>query len=308
MSRDMLTLHEIALKYAKKQPGIVDDLTEDAPVLKHILWQGSTHGMWNVAEKYTDVDGVGFVKPDTPLPTMQVSSDLVHTDLGILGGKMVVPSDRALSMGGVQKYVADRQSVILRDAGMTAEKQIIFDYWLRAAKKDGTLYDAKGTAKGWFILAVRFEKGVNCGLYDPAQFDTGRLLKISFTNDGAEHTIATGEYRGVVGYEVLYRGRFGYQILDPKRTVAAIVNIDETNKPTTAQIDDMIAQVRGTPGSTYLVMSPRAKIHGINPYKTENVQLANNDTDAKTRVETWNGISILTSYNIMDKIEHVTVG
>ena len=29
MSSNMLTLHEIAMKHAKKQPGIVDDLTED---------------------------------------------------------------------------------------------------------------------------------------------------------------------------------------------------------------------------------------------------------------------------------------
>ncbi len=70
-------------------------------------------------------------------------------------------------------------------------------------------------------------------------------------------------------------------------------------------IDDMLAQVRSQPGSTYLFCGPRAKIYGINPYKTENVQLVNGDTDAKTRIETWNGISIVTSHNIDDKIAHV---
>ena len=55
----------------------------------------------------------------------------------------------------------------------------------------------------------------------------------------------------------------------------------------------------------YLFCGPRAKIHGINPYKTENVQLVNGDTDARTRIETWNGISIVTSHNIDDKIAHV---
>lgn len=303
----MLTLHEIAVKFAKKQPGMVDDITEDAPVLRRLLWAASTHGLWNVAEKITDIQGPGFVRADAPLPAMQVTSDLVHTDLSLLGGFLACPSERARKFGGHMKYFADKQPVILKQAGMTAERQIILDYWFRAAKKDGTLYDAGGEGKGWFVLAVRFEKGVNCGLYDPGQFDSGRLLTISYPYDGAEHVLHTPGYEGVLGYSVVYRGNFGYQILDAKRTVAACVNIDETHKPTTAQIDDMLAQVRAQPGTTFLVMAPRARIHGINPYKTDNVQLANSDIDAKTRVETWNGITLLTSYNIADQIAHVNV-
>ncbi|MCR5258690.1 MAG: hypothetical protein K6E40_11105 [Desulfovibrio sp.] len=307
MSSNMLTLHEIAMKHAKKQPGIVDDLTEEAPILDRMKWKASTHGLWNVAEKLTDVTGPAFVKPDAPLPEMNVSSDLMHVDLNIMGGVMEVPSERARKLGGPMKYFADKQPTILKKCGMDTEIQIVKENWLKAAVKEKTLYDAGGSGKGWFILAVRFDPEVNVGLYDPQQFDSGRLLKITFPYGGEEHYLHTPGYEGVLGYSVVYRGNFGWQILDAKRTCAAIVNIDETHKPTPAMIDDMLATVRAQPGSTHLVTSHKGKIYGINPYKLEHVELSNGDTDAKTKIETWGGIDILTSYNLTEKIPHVAV-
>lgn len=312
MSCNMMTLHEIGLAWAKKQPGIIDDLTEDSPILDMIKWKAASHKMWNAAEKLVDIDGPGWTEPDAPLPMMQASTDLVHIDLHVLGGQMEVTTQKALKFGGPKKYFADRQNWILRHAGMTTEKQIVLQNMLKAAttwkNKAGVksnVYDAGGSGQGWFILACRFDDQVNVGLYDPDQFDSGRLLKIDFPYNGAEHVLHGSKYEGVLGYSIVYRGNFGYQLLDPERTVAAIVNIDETHKPSVTMIDDMLAQVRSQPGSTYLFCGPRAKIYGINPYKTENVQLVNGDTDAKTRIETWNGISIVTSHNIDDKIAHV---
>lgn len=304
---EMCTLHEIAVKYAKKQSGMVDSLTEEATILAHVKWKPATHGLWNVAEKLTDIQGAGFVEPDAPLPYMSASTDLVHTDLHVMGGTMEVPTQRAKKFGGATRYFAERQNYILKKAGMDTERQIVLENWLKGAKSAKNLWNAGGTGEGWFILAVRFDELSNVGLYDPDQFESGRLLKIDFPYGGNEHYLHSPRYEGVLGYSVTYRGNFGYQMLDAGRTVAAIVNIDETHKPTPAMIDDMLAQVRSQPGSTYLFTSPRGKIYGINPYKTDNVQLAGNDTDAKTRVETWNGVSIVTSHNIAEKIANVVV-
>lgn len=303
----MQTLHEIAIKHAKKQAGMVDSLTEESPVLAHVKWKAASHGLWNVAERLTDIQGAGFTEPDAPLPYMSASTDLVHTDLHVMGGTMEVPTQRAKKFGGATKYFAERQNHILKKAGMDTERQLVFMNWLKGAQDEKNLFDAKGTGQGWFILAVRFDELSNVGLYDPDQFDSGRLLKIDFPYNGAEHYLHSPKYEGVLGYSVTYRGNFGYQMLDAKRTVAAIVNIDETHKPSADMIDDLLATVRSRPGTTYLFTSPRGKIYGINPYKVENVQLANNDTEAKTRIETWNGISIVTSHNIAEKIAHVTV-
>ncbi len=307
MSSNMLTLHEIAMKYARKQPGMVDDLTEDSPILDRMKWKAATHGLWNVAEKLTGVTGPAFVKPDAPLPDMNVSSDLVHVDLNIMGGVMEVPSERARKLGGPMKYFADKQPTILKKCGMDTEVQIVKKNWLKAAIDEGNAIDAGGQSTGWFILAVRFDDQVNVGLYDPQQFDSGRLLKITYPYGGQEHYLHGADYEGVLGYSVVYRGNFGWQILDAKRTCAAIVNIDETHAPTVTQIDSMLAQIRAQPGSTHLITSPMGKIYGINPYKTSHVELTNGDTDAKTKIESWGGIDIIVSHNISEKIANVTV-
>lgn len=307
MSGQMSTLHEICLKFARKQPGMADSLTEDAPILRTVRWKPSTHGLWNVAERLEEVTGPAFVEPDAPLPVIRTSSSLVHTDLHVMGGTMEVPTQRALKFGGPAKYFAEKQSTILRRAGMDTEKQLMEKNWLKAAKSAKNLKDAGGTGAGWYLLAVRFDELNNVGLYDPDQFaGGGRLFQIETPYNGSEH-ILHGEYEGVYGYAIIYRANFGWQILDASRTCAAIVNIDEEHKPTAAMIDDMLADVRAQPGATYIFCGPKAKIYGLNPYKVDNVQLANNDADAKTRVETWNGISIVVSHNFAAKSPKITV-
>ena len=221
MSTGMMTLHEIAVRHAKKQSGMVDSLTEEAPILDHVRWKAATHGLWNVAEKLTDVEGAAFVEPDAPLPNLSVSTDLVTTDLNVMGGTMEVPTQRAKKFGGPAKYFADKQNYILKKAGMDTERQLVFENWLKGAKATKNLYDAGGKGDGFFILAVRFDELSNVGLFDPDQFDSGRLLKIDFPYGGEEHYLHSPRYEGVLGYSVTYRGNFGYQMLDAARTVQA---------------------------------------------------------------------------------------
>ena len=130
---NMRTLHEIAVKYARKQSGMADSLTEEAPILQHVRWNPASHGLWNVAEKLTDIEGPAFVRPDAPLPQLSVSSDLVTTDLSVMGGVLEVPSQRALKFGGPMKYFADKQNYILKKAGMDTERQLVLENWLKAA-------------------------------------------------------------------------------------------------------------------------------------------------------------------------------
>lgn len=316
MSR-MCTLHELAVKFAKKQPGMVDALTEDAPVLNHISWKQASHGLWHNAEILTDIEGPGFIEFDAPIPVMSTSSDLVRTDLHMLAGGMEVPTQRALKFGGPQKYFADKQDVILREAGMKTEVKLVMDNWLSAAQyvnKHKTeaaagLRNAGGKGPGWFLLAVRMEEQYNCGLFDPGQFEQGRLFKISFPYNGAEHHLKGKNYEGVLGYSIVYRANFGWLLLPQMahRCCSAIVNIDEDNLPTPAMIDDMLSEIRAQSGKTFIFCSPKAKTHAINPHKRDVVQMTQAEKDIKTHVDSWNGIPIITSYNIMNKIQNVKV-
>lgn len=307
MSR-MCTLHELALAQATKQPGMVDSITEDAPILDSLKWIAASHKLWNVAEKLTDIKGAAFTELDAPLAVMTTSSDLVSTDLSVMGGVMEVPTDRAAKFGGPEKYFADRQDRILREAGMTTEKKIVKDCFLKAAVWHKNMRDAGGPGEGWFILAVRFDDLANVGLFDPDQFAQGRLLNISVPYGGQEHYLRGEGYEKVLGYSVVYRGHFGWQILDGKRTCAGIVNIDREHAPTVAMLDDMLADVRAQAGNTVIICGPRAKIYGINPHKEKHVQLVNNDSEIKTLIDVWNGIPIVTSHNINYTLAHQTQG
>ncbi|MCM1237363.1 MAG: hypothetical protein NC489_45435 [Ruminococcus flavefaciens] len=299
------TLHDIAIAKATRQPGMADALTEDAPILKVVKWKEASHGLWHVAEDLTEIKGAAFVEPDAPLPYMHTHSDLVHTDLHILGGTIEVPTQKAMKLGGPARYFADLQNFILRQAGMDTERQLVLRNWLRGAIARGNVKRAGATGKGWFVLAVRFDEHMNCGLYDPDQFDSGRLLKISAPYNGSEHYLHGPDVKGVLGYSVNYRGNFGWQLLHPEVTCSAVVNIDETHAPTVAMIDDILADVRAQPGSTYIFCSPRAKTYAINPHKVEHVRLAVEDKGMKTHVEVWNDISIITSHNFNEKIANV---
>ena len=306
-SDNMLTLHEIGVEYATKQPGMIDSLTEESPILAKIKWIAASHKLWNVAEYVKDIKAPAFVALDAPLPSLGVSTDLKHIDLSAMGGTMEVPSDRAAKFGGFQKYFAKKQPLILKKAGNDTERAIVLNYLLEGAIKNKNVYDAGGSGKGWFLLACRFDQEVNVGLYDPDQFASGRLFNISFPYNGAEHILHSSEYEGVLGYSVVYRTHFGYQLLDPKRTVAAIVNIDMEHHPTVNQIDDMLAQVRAKSGNTFIFTCARGKIYGINPWKEEHIFLTNGDKNANTMIESWGDIPIVTSYNIADQINHVSV-
>lgn len=187
MSTGMVTLHEIAVKHARKQKGMVDSLTEEAPILDHVKWKAASHGLWNVAERLTNIEGPAFVAPDAPLPQLSVSSDLVTTDLHVMGGTMEVPTQRAKKFGGPLKYFAEKQNYILKKAGMDTERQLVFQNWLKGAQAVKNIHDAGGTGGGFFLLAVRFDELSNVGLFDPDQFNSGRLLSIEFPYGGDEH-------------------------------------------------------------------------------------------------------------------------
>ena len=307
MSEMMVTLHELGVEYAKKQPGMIDSFLEDAPIMRMIKWKEATHGLWNVAEKLTDVKAPAFVRFDAPLPQLGASSDLVTTELNKMGGMMEVPSDRAARMGGHIKYFADKQPYILKKSGMDAERVIVLDNLLQGAKVEKNLYDAGGSSKGWFAIACRFDQELNVGLYDSKQFQQGRLFNITPMYGGYEYLLTDPKYRGVPGYGVMYRANFGYQLLDAKRTVAAIVNIDREHYPSPDQIDDMLAQVRAQPGNTYLFMGPRARIYGFYPHKEKHIMYVNGDKNVNTHVELWNDIRMVISHNFDDMIDHITV-
>lgn len=295
------TLHEIALEKARKRPELVDFLTEEAPILNMMKWIPATHGLWNVEEVLDSITGASFTDLGAPLPVMNVETQLRQTYVNLLGGEVEVSKDKADQFGGAQKYFARRESAFFRQAGMDTELAIWRDYWRRAALRH-KLYTSCGAAENAYtIMVVRFDQENNIGIYDPAQFHQGRLLDPSPINGGNLYHLRS--QAGVLGYGVEYRGRFGWQLINPERAVFGLVNVDAEHLPTLAQIEDAIAAVHGPAANTYIFGHHKIVQKTFSAIKQADVMYMNADSNLQTLVGAINGVRVVGSYNLPDGTE-----
>lgn len=295
------TLHEIALDKAKKRPELVDYLTEEAPILNMVKWIAATHGLWNVEEMLDNIQGASFTDLGAPLASMKAETQLRQTYVSLLGGEVEVSKDKAQQFGGAQKYFARREKAFFRQAGMDTELAIWRDYWRKAALREKLVTKCKATKDAYTIMIVRFDGENNVGIYDPTQFNQGRLLDPSPINGGALYHLRSQP--GVLGYGVEYRGRFGWQLLNPARAVHAIVNIDAANLPTLTQIEDAIAAVRGSAANTYIFGHHKIVQKTFSAIKQADIMYVNSDNNIQTVIGAVNGIRIIGSYNLPDGTE-----
>lgn len=295
------TLKEIALEKAKKRPELVDYLTKKAPILESVKWIPASHGLWNVEEVLTNVQGASFVDLGAPLGAMKAETNLRQTYVSVLGGEMEVSKDKAAQFGGAQKYFARRESAILKKAGMDAELAIWQDYWRKAALRASMKADAGGAANCSSLMVVRFDQEVNIGIYDPACFNQGRLLEITPLNGGNIYHLRSQS--GVIGYGLEYRGRFGWQLLEPKKAVYAIVNITDDHLPTLDMVEDAIAAVEGSAADTYIYGHHAVLQKTMSAIKKDYLQLTNNDKSLSTAIGDINGVKCVGSYNMPWKTE-----
>lgn len=299
------TLHEIALDKAKKRPELVDFLTEEAPILKMLKWIPATHGLWNVEEILDSITGASFTDLGAPLPTMKAETQLKQTYVNLLGGEVEVSKDKADQFGGAQKYFARRENAFFKQAGMDTELAIWRDYWRKAAVKGKLMTKCGGTSNCSTVMVVRFDQENNVGIYDPTQFNQGRLLDPHPINGGNLYHLRS--QAGVLGYGVEYRGRFGWQLLNPARAVHALVNIDiagETPKlPTLTQIEDAIASVHGSANNTMIFGHHRVVQRVFSAIKQADIMYVNGDTNLQTIVGAINGVKVIGSYNLPDSTE-----
>ncbi|MBO6266681.1 MAG: hypothetical protein J6M06_00455 [Synergistaceae bacterium] len=291
------TLREIAIDKAKKRPELVDYLLEEAPILDKVKWIPASHGLWNVEEKLSDITGAQFVDLDAPLPAMDAKTKLVQNYVSVMGGTMTVGEDKAAQFGGAPAYFARRESKLLKKAGMDTEAALFSDWWRKAAIKGGLITKCGGTgSKLTTIVVCRMDADNNVGIYDPTGFAQGRLLEVKPINNAALYDIGGG----VLGYGVRYKGRFGWQIIEPKRAVWALVNVDETHLPSVAQVEDAISAVRGNESNTMILGNSKILGKMVSAWKLDKIQYVIADNSLRTRFGDLNGVKICGSYNVSD--------
>lgn len=216
------SLYEIALGPDKSQRAVVDAITCEAPILRDLPMEPSSHGLWNIYESMKDITGGDLVDLDAPLPKVSAESELKQTDLSIIGGEMEVGEDTARKLGGPVSYFAKKATPVLRKTGMSAERSLLYDNFRAFAIRNGNIQSAGGTGtRNYSILCVHYVPGEITGVYDPAGFGNGKTFDLT--------PIAGGElYKNAEGrlvYGMRLKTYFGVQLANPDY-VSAIVNCD----------------------------------------------------------------------------------
>lgn len=290
------TLKELAVSLSVKQEHFVNHLTEESPILDNMRFEASTHGLWNAYEEVADIDGPAFVDINQPLPEMKIDSNLKKVDLSILGGEIFLPEDKG-SVVGVGEYFDKKIPVLLKHAGQTAEKKIIYDNFLPYAISNGKAVSAQGAANCYSMVAVRFVPGEVTGLYSAKNINRFGVLDSTPINNGALYK----NTNGLLGYGVRIKGYIGMQLANPD-AVSAIVNITGDKIPTADQIDNMLIDAKATPASTFIFCHPKV-LSLLNTYKGNVLQTFNADYDVNRSFVSWNGIRFITSYNFLNGAE-----
>lgn len=306
-----MTLKELAVLYAKKQPKQVDNITEDAPILAMLPFEEASHDLWNVYEDTQEITGAGFVDLDAALPTVGVKSELKKVDLSIMGGVAQVEEDKAQMFGGAPKYFAKQEPAILRKSGMAAEYAILYNMIRAHAVAGDNKINAAGSSNvNHCILAIRFIPGETTGLYSPKGFQNGAMLNVKAFNGGNLMDVSVtrnGSTFTVPGYKVRYKGYFGFQIARTN-SVAGIFNVDRISStkklPTATQVDDLLAMVRADNSRTFLFMHPKLLSNLKDVRGSGNrITVMSGDINNPVILDRWDRIPIVTSYNFLDGTE-----
>lgn len=287
------SLYEIALGPDKSQRAVVDAITCEAPILRDLPMEPSSHGLWNIYESMKDITGGDLVDLDAPLPKVSAESELKQTDLSIIGGEMEVGEDTARKLGGPVSYFAKKATPVLRKTGMSAERSLLYDNFRAFAIRNENIQSAGGTGtRNYSILCVHYVPGEITGVYDPAGFGNGKTFDLT--------PIAGGElYKNAEGrlvYGMRLKTYFGVQLANPDYVSAIDSDTSSARTfPTMRQMDKLLIDARAGQ-NTFIFCHPAVKAYLGTTCKLEHMTLVSGN-GFSTQIDAWNGVPIITSFN-----------
>ena len=295
---------EIAIEKATKQPEMVEYLLNTNPLLANMPMEPTSNGTNHVYEELLSVTEAQVVDLDEALPTVDIDTKLEQVNISAIGGQIIVGEDKAKAFGGPGFYFEKKIPKILEKTGNSLEKSTIYNN-LRAgaisAYSNGSLtdntdhaIDAGGIgATVNSIIAVKWDAGNTCGLYNPEGFGNGMLFDIKAISGGElySHT----DSRLVYGARL--KSHFGVLTANP-RDLATIVNINASNIPTEDEMDTMLEAIRANSANTIIYMHP-GTLRLLRAYKDSALRMNVDDKNFDRQIDRWNGIPIVSSYNFL---------
>jgi hypothetical protein len=297
------TITDVARELSKKQETLVNSLVENSPLLAILPFEEATHHLFHAYEDVQEITAGDFIDIDGDVPDVGIESALLRTDLSIIAGKDIAGIDKVNQYGGLSKYTEKRMPSVIESTGMKTDRTLYYNLFRQNAIDYGNVQEfatPSTGSTGYSITAIRFQRGVCTGLFDPTGFGDGKILDTKFINKGEE--FLDGD-KFVQGWHL--RGYTGGLVASSKN-VAAIVNIDidEVGTDTTVPdiIDEMLLQCRSGMGDTVLVMHPRVK-NKLRAFKGEKLQINVAEKSFSRNIDVWEGVPIIEDYNLLEGTE-----
>jgi hypothetical protein len=307
------TLNHLGIKKSRAYVQQIDNITENAPIVKKIPFRQATDQLWDVSSALTGIKGAMTpLDINSPLPELEITEGLRRSELSAFGAELFVPEDTALLEGGPDKYFGNHRQAFERQTGMDVEMQYIYNCFLPFAlegKRQGhdTMFDAGGTGNiNYSLLVCRFDETF-CGLFSPLAFRSDTFLMMKAINGGnLYHQWKDGNrYKGVLGYGMEMKTFMGVRMLS-FRNISTIVNIDRTEATpfTASMVDEALLAARvGEAGTTVIMCHPKIKLWLQEIGKVQRLETTFGDKAVNHEIESWNGVPVVTSYNFMDGSE-----
>ena len=309
------TLNQLSIGKAKTFVNQVDNITENAPVVKAMPFVAASDQLWDVSSEVQMVgSGMNSVDLNAPLQEIQLADALKQTQLNIFGAKMFVPEDTAKLEGGPDKYFGKNRQSFERQTGMDVERNYIYNAFLPfalaqyAAGHTDCVQNAGGSGNtNYSLVVVRFDNTNMTGLYSPLCFKRDTFLDMSPINGGNlyENGDSSSKYYKVLGYGLRMKTYMGVRMLS-YRNISAIVNIklSAATPLTKAMVEKALLGARvGEAGKAMILCHPKVKLCLADIGKVQYMQSSYPEKGVDFRIDTWDGVPIVTSYNFVDGAE-----
>lgn len=295
------TFYNLAVDKAKKQPFLVNTITENSPVLATAIMQPTTNGLQHNYKKATLVDGPGLVDIDGVLPTMTFDGRLETVNLSVFGGEIEKGIDEVKMAGGKSEAFSQALEIASQSYFQQLEKSVLYNELRAYAIANGNYIKAGGSSTvNSSILCVSWTAGEIAGLYDPTFFGAGNMLEVMDMTP----TQAVKNSSGVYVHRYVAKGNFGVLKANENK-VGAIVNIDLTNAAssfTSALIDRLLVNARAYGNPNAVLTMPYQIMAYLGQFK-DNKLITTFDSEINTIVSRWNGVRIIPTYNMLNATE-----
>lgn len=290
-------LKDLAVNQALGDLALIEALTEQTPILNEMPMIPSNRGQQHLFREVQAITGGDVVTTLGTRTSCKTVRQLQALNLNIVGGEIVENIDIVDQLGGWMTYLEREMSPIMRETGASLEASIIYNNLRAAAITNGKYSKAGGSNNtNDSIVAVTWNPGETCGVYDPAFSDGNNLFKWRPLYGGG---IGTNYSTGVKEYGTIFDTTIGV-MLGNSRQVAAVTNIDVTNAtvklPTAAMMDKMLVDCRAN-ANTRIYCHPRIAYTLGEVFKLPKIQMTTTDGVYSHTIFEYNGVRIVPSFN-----------